>query len=320
MKAIGGYFELADKEFYNALPVDGVALNTARNSLEYIIKGILDITQLYLPFYTCEAVIEPLKKLSVNYTFYHINEDFEIADDIQLKSGEYIIVNNYFGIKDAYISKLAVEYKDRLIIDNAQALFAPTPVNTKACYSTRKFVGVADGGFATGVLPENGLSLEKDITHGRDTHLLIRKKFGAEQGFKEYQANENKLVNNPIRLMSEETKDILQHIDYSEIIKKRRNNFKYIHEQLKNDNLLKLPQLDSFKCPMVYPFFCSDLSLRKRLIDNKVFVACYWPNVLEWVSSNALEYKMAQNLIPIPIDQRYNIEDMCRIVKLVKNI
>lgn len=63
MKAIGGYFELADREAESGYPVDGVRLNTSRNALEYIIKSIPDVRHIYLPLYTCEAVIQPFKRL-----------------------------------------------------------------------------------------------------------------------------------------------------------------------------------------------------------------------------------------------------------------
>lgn len=48
-----------------------------------------------------------------------------------------------------------------------------------------------------------------------------------------------------------------------------------------------------------------DESLRGQLIQNKVFVARYWPNVLEWCSKDEFEYKLATQIIPLPSDQRY---------------
>lgn len=106
MKAIGGYFELEDKG-KGIFPHDnGLLLNTGRNALEHILRSISNIRRIYLPYYTCEVVLEPIKKLSIPYTFYHINENLEIIDSISLKDGEYIIANNYFGIKDTYISNL----------------------------------------------------------------------------------------------------------------------------------------------------------------------------------------------------------------------
>ena len=150
-----------------------------------------------------------------------------------------------------------------------------------------------------------------------DSHLYIRKEKGAEAGFKDYQANECKLDNQPIRRMSPQTKDILSHIDYKTIIEKRRQNYLFLCEVLNKRNKLQLPSIDSFSCPMVYPFMTDDESLRGRLIQNKVFVARYWPNVLEWCGVDELESKLARQIIPLPIDQRYGEEDMERILKII---
>ena len=321
IKAIGGYFELADKDCVcGRMPVEGVALNTCRNALEYIIIQLADAKRIFVPYYTCEAVIEPLKRLPVEYEFYHINEQLEIAEEIVLQEGDYLIANNYFGVKDAYIAKIADKYGERLIVDNAQAFFAPVLPNVKAVYSTRKYVGVADGGFAVGVPAIGAKDYEEDNSVEHDSHLYIRKEKGAEAGFKDYQANERKLDNQPIRRMSLQTKEILSQINYDSIIEKRRQNYLYLSKVIGEKNLLQLPSMDSFSCPMFYPFMTDDEFLKERLIKNKIFVARYWPNVLEWCSEEVLEYKLATQIIPLPIDQRYCIEDMERIIEIIKTI
>lgn len=318
IKAIGGYFELADVDsIRSVMPVDGIALNTCRNALEYIILELVNTKRIYLPYYTCEAVLEPLRRLQVEYVFYHIDGQLEMVQEPILEDGDYLIANNYFGIKDAYIKNLAKKYGNRLIIDNAQALFAPVIDGLKAVYSTRKFVGVADGGFAVGVSGRQALMYETDDTTGRDSHLYIRKEKGAEAGFKDYQKNECKLDNQPIRRMSLQTKSLLAGIDYATIIEKRRQNYQYISKALGEKNLLELPPIDSFVCPMVYPFMTADEALRGRLIQQKVFVARYWPNVLEWTDADSIEYQMVTRIIPIPIDQRYDQKDMQRIIDLI---
>lgn len=319
IKAIGGYFELADKDCeFAGMPVDGVALNTCRNALEYIILQLLDAKRIFVPYYTCEAVIEPLKRLPVEYEFYHINEQLEIADELVLGEGDYLIANNYFGIKDAYISELAQTYGDKLIVDNAQALFAPVLPEIKAAYSTRKYVGVADGGFAVGVSVTPAADYEEDNSLDHASHLYIRKEKGAEAGFKDYQCNESKLDNQPIRRMSPQTKEILSHIDYDTIIEKRRQNYLFLCDALDERNKLQLPSINSFTCPMVYPFMTDDESLRGQLIQNKVFVARYWPNVLEWCSKDEFEYKLATQIIPLPIDQRYGEIEINIILDFLK--
>lgn len=319
VKAIGGYFELADKDCKcGRMPVDGIALNTCRNALEYIILQSGGVKRIFIPYYTCEAVIEPLRRLLIEYEFYHINERFEIAEQLVLEDSDYIIANNYFGIKDAYIAELAHQYGDRLIVDNAQALFAPVLPGIKSAYSARKYVGVADGGFAVGVQGDPVSKCEIDDSSLHDSHLYIRKENGAEAGFKDYQANESKLDNQPIMMMSAQTSSILTQIDYKSIIEQRRNNYQLLSDELGAMNLLLLPPMDSFVCPMVYPFMADDESLRARLIENKVFVARYWPNVIEWCEDGDLEYKFAKQIIPLPIDQRYGVEEMERIIIILK--
>ncbi len=318
---MGGYFELADYEEGGIFPhQDGILLNTGRNALEYILRSIGDVSKIYLPYYTCEVVLEPLKKLNIPWEYYHINTQFEIADEIHPKKGEYIIANNYYGIKDAYIQQLAERYGDHLIVDCAQAFFAKPIPGIKAFYSIRKYVGVADGGVAyLGNLPDDKVEIsEIERSEEHDSHLMKRKQFGAEAGFADYQANEKKLDNQPIRLMAINTKWILDHIDYDKVIKKRKANFQYLNDSLFDFNQLTLPTLDSFACPMAYPFMMNTKNdLRNVLIENKVFVARYWPNI-ELLEDFELENELANNVIPIPCDQRYGVEEMNRIISVIK--
>lgn len=322
MKAIGGYFELADYEEGRGFPhPDGVLLNTGRNALEYILRSIGEVKGIYLPYFTCDVVLEPLKKLHIPWAFYHINGKFEMVEDIRPQKGEYIIANNYFGVKDAYIRTLAQKYGDYLIADCAQAFFAKPIHGIKAFYSARKYLGVADGGIAylgnqkDGNVEVHGI----ECTVEHDKHLFTRKQFGAEAGFEEYQEDETMLDNQPIRWMSDTTKRILDHINYDRVVEKRQANYEYLHRALKDKNFLKLAENSSFSCPMVYPFVTrANRNLRKELIGNKVFVAKYWPNI-RLLRDFDKEYDLANRIVAIPCDQRYGEEEMSRIIELVYN-
>ena len=61
---------------------------------------------------------------------------------------------------------------------------------------------------------------------------------------------------------------------------------------------------------MIYPFLVDKSGVKQELIDRKIFVATYWPNVLDWTNCEDWEYKIANELLALPIDQRYNTEDM----------
>lgn len=321
MEPIGGYFELADRCEKSVFPHHkGILLNTGRNALEFILRSIGNVRRVYLPYYTCEVVLEPLRKLSIPWSYYSINPALEMADRVELGENEFLIVNNYFGIKDGYIREMASVYKDRLIADCAQAFFAEPLAGIKAFYSCRKFVGVADGGVAYPGAPVGTTDYPEDNTSDHDSHLYTRIESGAEAGFREFQENEGKLDNQPIRSMSRKTKDILEHIDYSMVVERRRENWQYLHSQLKDRNQLSLPAPDSFACSMVYPFMVqSGESLRRRLNEKKVFVARYWPNVVD-DGTHGTEYLLRNNCLALPCDQRYEKDDMKRIVDLLEAV
>lgn len=69
---------------------------------------------------------------------------------------------------------------------------------------------------------------------------------------------------------------------------------------------------------MVYPYLTDNAGLRNKLIENKVFVAKYWPNVLEWTKEGMLENKLTQNLLAIPCDQRCGRDEVDRIIEILK--
>mgnify|MGYP004473314061 CR=1 FL=1 len=322
MKAIGGYFELADRERANNFPhKDGILLNTGRNALEYILRSIDGVSRVYLPYYTCEAVLEPIRKLKIPYHFYHISSCFEVADRIDLEDGEYIIVNNYYGIKDSYIRSLCSKYKDRIIVDCAQAFFFPIVSGIKAFYSPRKYVGVADGGIAY-IGKNNNADIydyDEEPTELHSTHLFIRKEQGAEAGFGSYQYDEEALDNQPIRKMSAITKDLLFHIDYEKVKTKRIENWNVLSSFLSDTNQLEVNPTIDFECPMVYPYIIENGSeIRQKLIKEKVFVARYWPNVTPCVNFD-FEADLAKRIVAIPLDQRYVEEDMERIVYIIND-
>lgn len=318
MKEIGGYFEL-ELPFVGNMPnSDGVMLNTGRNALEFVLCNLGIIKTIYIPYFTCDVVLEPIEKLNIKYSFYRINENLEIEDDITLSENEYILYTNYYGIKDSYIQQLNGKYADKLIIDNAQALYAVPTIN--CIYSPRKFVGLPDGGIAFVNADTNVEIYEKDESYNRCEHLLIRHDVGASAGYSKFRENSAKLHNNQIKQMSNFTREMISSIDFSDVKKRRLDNFTYLHNILSTDNKLDIDSFGSFNCPMVYPYLTDDKKLKTRLIENKIFVATYWPNVKEWCNESMTEWQLADRVISIPIDQRYGIEDMKRIISIINNI
>lgn len=313
MEAIGGYFglELGQGEAFHK---NAIKLNTARNCFEYVLKA-RQYKKVYIPYYTCEVMLEPLKKAGVSYEFYSINEALEPKEIPSLRGDEAFLYTNYFGLKQHCVEYLAVGYGSQLIVDNAQAFYAPRIDGVDTFYSPRKFFGVADGGYLyTDKLLED--DLEQDYSYERMSHLLKRIDVSPEDGYADFRRNDDSLINQPVKKMSKLTERILSSVDYERVRDIRRRNFNVLHNELKERNGLAI-QLDSDAVPMVYPFLAEDKTLKQKLIENRIYVATYWPNVMERSRDRCVEYKLVVNLLPVPIDQRCENEKINNIVKLI---
>lgn len=312
-KAIGGYFSL-ELPLHEEYHKRAIRLNTGRNCLEYILR-YRQCKKIYIPFYTCESILEPILKIDIDYEFYHINRNFELETIIDLGKDEVILYTNYYGLKQEYVKFLTHHYGEKLIIDNTQAFFAVPITGIDTFYSCRKFFGVSDGAY----LYTNGhvdIQLEQDFSYNRMNHLINSIDYSQEYAFTAFHISEECLVNQDIKQMSKFTQRIMQSIDYEEIARKRQDNFLYLHKQLSDSNLLNF-NITKGVTPLIYPYYSEDVQLREHLINNKIYVANYWPNVLEWTDTDSIEYSLAEKMIPLPIDQRYSEEDMNFIIKTI---
>lgn len=319
MKPIGGYFEWEFPPQKNKGLHDGeIRLNSCRHSLEYILRGLKSVSHVWVPYFTCDVVLEPLKKLGISYGFYHINNRLEIANDIKLNENEILVYTNYYGIKDDYVKLLAEKYTSRLIVDNAQALFCKPHKVCHQIYSPRKYIGMPDGGLAVTGIPDTSSKLPVDVSYTRCTHLLKRHELPPSEGHKDFQNDDEQISNCNLSRMSTISSKIFASVDFDKVKIIRRKNFSSLHKVLSKTNKLAIPSTDSFECPLIYPYWTDNgVALKKKLIANNIFIATYWPNVLKWMKSDDIEYELANNIVCIPIDQRYGERDMEGIVKEV---
>lgn len=313
MTPIGGYFELElpqGSEYHG----QAIALNTGRNALEYILR-VHGYQRVYLPYYSCEVLLKPFTKLGVEYSFYRINRNLELEQPVSLNDGEAILYINYFGLKSDYAVALSAVYGKQLIVDNTQAFFARPIDSIDTFYSCRKFFGVADGAYLY-CDKQLDMEIEQDVSWERMGYLLKRIDNSPESAYTDFRTQSDRLKNNPIRTMSSLTRRIMSSIDYDEVATIRRQNYRFLDQALCSKNGISLPLVDD-AVPMVYPYLTTDINLRKHLIDNRIYVAQYWPNVLQQADGDTTEYTLTTQLIPLPIDQRYDSQEMKRIIELI---
>lgn len=313
MHEIGGYFGLEafhGQEYYHDL----IAVNNGRNALLYLLKA-RNITKLYIPYFLCNSISDMLERNGYAYAYYHISLDFLPVFDRCLDDHECLYIVNYYGqISNETIMKLQKKHKN-VIFDNIQAFFQQPVEEIDTVYTCRKFFGVPDGGYVstTARLDE---TLLVDVSMDRMRHVLGRFEGSASDYYADFKANDTLHEELPLRSMSMLTHNLLRAIDYEAVRRKRNENYALLELELGRRNKLRLTMPEG---PYAYPFYCENgMEIKKALAVKGIFVATLWPNVLGM--DGTLEKQFAENILPLPCDQRYGQEDMLRIINEISRL
>ena len=303
MKEIGGYIEL-DTYHHPMLHEDAIQLNCGRNCLAYLFKS-RGIKRIKVPFFICDSIINICDREGVEKKYYHIGLDFKPVSDLQLENDEWLYLVNYYGQLSNDVIKGYIDRYDRVIVDQANGYFEDPLPHIDTLYTCRKWFGVSDGAllYTDTVLNDE---LPQDESYNRMRFLLGRYERNADEFYNEYTANNAFFRNEPVKKMSKLTYNLLHGIDYGEVKKRRKENFEYLHERLHRINHLSL-QTAMFMYPLMIK---NGSEIRKRLQTEKIYIPILWPTVFNICTQDDVEYKMSENILPLPIDQRYDISDM----------
>lgn len=310
MREIGGYIEL-DTYRGKMLHDGGIKLNCGRCALDYVIRT-KKIKKIYVPKFMCNSNDLVLRKNSVETKYYSIGKDFKPIIE-KRQADEWLYLVNYYGqLSNEYIKTLG----NNIIVDNAHAYFQKNIEGYITIYNCRKFFGVADGAilYSDEYLEE----LEQDISFDRMHFLLGRYEKTASEFYPEYIVNNDLFEREPIKKMSKLTENLLHGIDYDFVKERRTENFSYLHEKLKDINQLSLDIPDG---AFMYPLYIENgAEIRNKLQQIKIYIPTLWSDVFEICREDELEYDMAKNILPLPIDQRYTRYDMDYIINSIFNI
>lgn len=304
MKEIGGYIEL-DKYTMPMLHERALALNCGRNCLAYLIHA-RNIKKIMLPYFLCDSVRDVCIKDDIEVRHYHITSNF-MPVDVVLQEDEWLYLVNYYGqLNNAVLSELAHKHT-KIIVDNSQAYFQMPLERADTLYTCRKFFGVADGAFLyTDAVSE--MELPRDESYERMQFILGRFERPAEEFYAEYVENNRMFASESIKKMSRLTENLLHGIDYDMVKRQRTKNFVCLHNIFQKTNKLALSVVEG---AFMYPLYVENGSeIRKALQKEKIYIPLLWPEVLKACDDGEIEYKMAKSIIPLPVDQRYDVEDM----------
>lgn len=320
------YFELNNKgqDYYYEYSDNRIDVDSGRSALQYILNKFR-IKRIWLPIYNCPTVEQRIINVSeIDIEWYNISTQFTpVIDYKKLKMGDAVLWVNYFGVmKNSTIDEVVEIQKATdaiVIIDNIPAYFSKPRMDVINMYSCRKFIGVPDGGHIIGgvIEPEK---LKTYSTAENYMYLLSAIEEGSNCAYEGYKKSEQRFNDSREAYgMPALTQKILYNVDYQRIKDVRRKNYLYIDSMLNKANGIKLI-LEDGTVPLIYPYLTENITLREKLIENHIYVSRFWKCVLSNSLANEFERRLAEYLIPLPLDQRYGEEEIINMVNLVKKL
>ena len=263
---------------------------SGRTAIESVLENETHIKKVMLPSYCCDSMIEPFRKKGVKICFYNVsyingfNIDITIPRDV-----DALLWCNYFGYKLKMPNFTDFVSRGGIIIEDiTHSFYSVHKYDKQSKYliaSIRKWEPILCGGYCASTMSKLKYIPEKLP----DENLLT---------------------------IDEESVKILKHIDSKKNYDQRRKNAMVLHKNLKNSSSINLlfDERD-MDCPLFVPIIVNPNernNIRTFLSNNNIYCPVHWPHPNEECVSNL--YDMEISLI---CDQRYNENDMLRIVDTI---
>lgn len=343
-----GKGKMPTPDVFNCTGSDHVWLSTCRSAIELVIRTIEERNPnvkkvACLPSFTCHTVFEPFMKASYKIITLPLNEDLssnaqDILKTVEESGAGIVLLHRYFGfdtLPDIDSVLPALHEKKVIVIEDCTQSMYSSFSRVEADYfvgSIRKWCGVPDGGFA--VCKEGKFS---NIPEEYDVSLEEAKRVASEMKYKylfhnvgvkddflaQYQEAEKILDNqSKIYIISPLSEKVQTTLDIRNMVMIRRENYKKL---LKNIDMTKgvVPAfsiIDDGIVPLYLPILCKNRrKIQKKLVENAIYAPVVWPKVAycPQVCENA-DY-IYEHILCIPIDQRYRIDDMGRILDVLNS-
>lgn len=298
-----------------------------------------------LPSFTCESVLHPFLKRGYEVYPYPICRDLKInwgqfksvIDEIK---PSVILTHPYFGFNTteemrAHIAELRVNDRIIFIEDMTQSMFSgfkPLPTNYHVG-SIRKWMPVPDGAFTTAPYHSNEEDTElveakiKALTEKGD---YILNGNGDKESFRKDFAIAERILDSREKVysMSSVACEIFAHTDIEGLKDNRWMNYQYLLDHVINDsvfsNRIEVIQRDltGDVCPFHFSVYVKEgrRELQQYLAKNDIYATVIWgcPTEFEALINEDARY-IYDHILCFHVDQRYNVDDMKRIVNTLSD-
>jgi len=295
-----------------------------------------------MPAYCCHSMVDPFEKAGWEVVYYRLNEDLTADADYLVQvlataNPKAVLTMNYYGAASTKEATRCIKSEMpacKVIEDFSHCTFALTDIfNPQVDYyvtSIRKSVGVCDGS----VIISRGAIDESYIEEGDTEFVNSRRdcqRLKAEYAYS--QCGEQKKAFYPelcrqeavldafegVHRISGTAQKMLGMLNGGMIRYARQQNMKHILDLLRG-KVESVPGIE--KCLAGAPFSLPILvknrdEVQQKLAKRGVYAPVLWPVCDEVRAICPVSARMADEMLSIPIDQRYNYDDIEEITKIV---
>lgn len=350
-KEIGSIFPLSDEILQKAESEKAFFINDrlyyslCREALYNIAFSLEESNKnVLIPAYTCNTVITPFEEAGWKCNFFSIKKDLRIdtqnlCKSIELHKPSLLLLHPYFGMdlnkEEVQILQFIRNNNVKIVIDLTQCIFSAEQYSFASFIvaSYRKWMPIPDGGYLLNVSDSVHIKQpeteNKEFTENKIAAMYLRGMYfgNGEQRTKDISIRLNKLAEHYVdshiipHKMSLVAYNLLNSEDKDYNQASRFVNYSYLYKNIKeNIRVTKVCKniKDLTTAPLYFTLYVQNrLELRKLLAQNSVYAPDIWPVEDNRVLINDDVRYIYDHLLAIPCDQRYDENDMQRVVEII---
>jgi len=324
-------------------------LLSGRTALDYIIRDIKagrKIDSVYIPSYCCESMIEPFVRNGIGVKFYEVSggkDGFQPAYECNNRC-DAVLLLDYFGYENGSLAAIAESARNAgeiVIYDATHKLNGHLAVEALADYT---FCSYRKWFFSNAaIIQKNGAFLAERPAYRNTRYEELRNRASElkckymtcapahKQDYLGLFGEAEKLLEKDyIDYVAEPASvDRLSSVDFEQVVQKRRENARHLISGLNALGFdwltVAYQRIQPADCPLFVPVLIDSKlrdKVRRQLVDQRIYCPVHWPLSRFHQASDFNDSWKSIYLSELSLvcDQRYDIEDMDRIVEAVKYI
>lgn len=315
-ESYGGFQPLElrrSNSYYSTSEYHLLKYNSAKVGIDKVINEN-KVKRIHVPLYLCPNVCKEIERHDLQVIYYKI--DGNLLPLIEnYEKDDWIYIVDYFGIMSNRMDQFIKNHTNfHYIVDNCHSFFHRPNVGSNYIYSCRKFFGVPDGSY---LITEDFICEQEELSNGAGYagYLLTSLENGTNACYQE-KKHVDELLGQSYDNMSKLADAIMHSVDYEFVANRRRENAKIYEQAFGGLNRIKV---ETDVIPYMYPLNFGT-NIKRELIQRKIFVPTLWGQCGDEKYKGTWEHDLTENTLFLPVDQRYDEEDINYIVSVVKSL